>query len=119
MSRKQSWMWPLKQLRSGHADRMAFMRVIPFEAVDTARDADAPVLSAWHGQALSVNLSQGGMLLMIEGQPAVRQRLRIGLRRNSTDELSSELVEVCWTRTVPALLQGSVYFVGVRFISSN
>lgn len=111
----------MKQPRSGHADRMAFMRVIPFEVLDDARDveADVPVLSARHGQALSVNLSQGGMLLMIEGQPAVRQRLRIGLRRNSTDELSSELVEVCWTRTVPALLQGSIYFVGVRFISSN
>jgi hypothetical protein len=96
---------------------MAFMRVIPFESRDDERDV--PAHPAKQGQALSVNLSQGGMLLMMEGEPALHQRLRIGLRRNATNEVASELVEVCWTRSVPALLQGGVFFVGVKFIHSS
>lgn len=118
MPRKQPWTWSLKQPWPGHADRLAFMRAIPYEALDDQRNATAgaPVHPAKQGQALSVNLSQGGMLLMMEGQPALRQRLRIGLRRNATNEGASKLVEVCWTRSVPALLQGDVCFVGVKFL---
>ncbi len=121
MPRKQSWTWPLKQPRSGHADRMAFMRVIPYQVLDDEhrRAAGAPSHSARQGQALSVNLSPGGMLLMMEGQPAPYQRLRVSLRRNATKEMAPEFVEVCWTRSVPALLQGDVFFVGVKFLHSN
>ncbi|MEK7763737.1 MAG: hypothetical protein AAB433_19365, partial [Nitrospirota bacterium] len=64
MPRKQPWTWALKQPRPGHADRMAFIRMIPFEAFDNQHNAAAH--SVKHGQALSVNLSQGGMLLMME-----------------------------------------------------
>ena len=117
MPRKQPWTWSLKQPRPGHADRMAFIRMIPFEAFDNQHNAAAH--SVKHGQALSVNLSQGGMLLMMEGLPALHQRLRIGVRRNATNDMSSELVEVCWTRSVPALLQGGVCFVGVKFVHSH
>lgn len=97
------------------------MRVIPFEALDDTHDeaAGAPAFSAKQGRALTVNLSQGGLLLMMEGQLALYQRLRIGLRRNATNEVASELVEVCWTRSVPALHQGDVFFVGVKFIHSS
>ncbi|MEQ1627911.1 MAG: hypothetical protein ABL965_11000 [Nitrospira sp.] len=121
MPRKQPWTWSLKQPRPGHADRMAFIRAIPYEALDDQRNAAAGVQahSAKQGQALSVNLSQGGMLLMMEGQPALQQQLRVGLRRNSTNEVASELVEVCWTRSVPALLQGGVCFVGVKFLRAH
>ena len=121
MPRKQPWTWSLKQPWPGHADRLAFMRAIPYEAFDDQRNAaaGAPVHPAKYGQALSVNLSQGGMLLMMEGQPALQQQLRVGLRRNATNEVVSELVEVCWTRSVPALLQGDVCFVGVKFLHSR
>ena len=111
----------MKQPRSGHADRMAFIGVIPYQVLDDEhrRAAGAPSHPARQEQALSVNFSPGGMLLLMEGQPASHQRLRVSLRRSGTNEAVSELVEVCWTRSVPALLQGDVFFVGVKFLHSN
>lgn len=121
MPRTRLWEWPLKPERLGHTDRHAFMRAIPFHVLEdertrTAGDHPRP---ARQGQALSVNISPGGMLLMMEGEPTLHDRLMIRLPQGSLRGACPSVAEVCWTRSVPALLQGDVFFVGVKFLNTD
>lgn len=116
--KKTPFPWPLRQSWPGHGDRTAYMRVVPYRVLndDATRAVDAPSGPERLAQALSVNRSPGGLLLLMEGQPALHQRLKIRLRRDGTNDVVSDVVEVRWTRSIPALLQGDVHFVGVKFI---
>lgn len=119
MPRSRSWKWPLRQDRSGHLDRQAFLRPIPYEMLDwTGAEVQCGLTyPARAGQALSLNISPGGMLLMMDGEPMLQDRLRVRLPQNSLRNAGSSLAKVCWTRSVPVLLHSHVVFVGVRFLA--
>jgi hypothetical protein len=119
MSRTRPWEWPLTPERLGHADRHAFIRAIHYKALDGENNRAAGERSRRSqksGHALSLNISPGGMLLLMNGEPALQQQLKISLPLLPMKGPAPSLAEVCWTRSVPARLQGNLVFVGVRFV---
>lgn len=70
-----------------------------------------------HGYALTVNISSGGMLLLMPQAPDERQIFEVQAPSLRTQAKSStKLVEVCWTRQLPMGAEGSMHSVGVRFL---
>jgi hypothetical protein len=69
------------------------------------------------GYALSVNVSSGGMLLLMPQPPQVHQVLEVATPScdNSKTPLPA-LVEVRWTKEVAVERDGSLCLAGVRFL---
>ncbi len=94
------------------AERAAFMEYCPYE-ISESLGGDA--IAIHQGEALSVNVSKGGMLLLMDQHPPVQQVFEIQLPA-STRGKTPGLVEVCWTRQIPIEDSESRYFVGVKFL---
>lgn len=94
------------------------MRMIPYALVgeqdEPGRDRQAGSMPA--GRALSINISPGGMLLMMEQAPLRGQRLSITMPARAVRGVPPSKAEVCWTRPVPGASQVNVHFVGVKFL---
>lgn len=72
------------------------------------------------GEALLMNISSGGMLLLMEHAPAVEQVLEVRLPTSIKVATTPTLVEARWRREIPIGSFGRRYLVGVRFlIGSN
>src|SRR5229473_1021198 len=76
-----SWEWPVAESRQQHAERVALLRPILYDVlhdIDTSPEQESPEpRMARQGKGLSLNVSSGGMLLMMDHQPKVNQVLRI------------------------------------------
>jgi hypothetical protein len=94
------------------AERADFVEYCPFEISESLGD-DA--IAIHQGEALSVNISRGGMLLLMDQHPPVQQVFEIQVPV-STPGKTAGLVEVCWTRQVPIEDLESRYLVGVKFL---
>jgi hypothetical protein len=68
------------------------------------------------GEALSLNISAGGMLLMMDQAPPAQQVFELHMPASTVVKVPT-LVEVCWTRAVPIEDYGKRYLVGVKFLS--
>lgn len=69
------------------------------------------------GFALTVNISSGGMLLLMPQAPGERQIFEVQeLSLRTQAKRSTKLLEVCWTRQLPMGAEGSMHSVGVRFL---
>ena len=95
------------------AERAVFMEYCPYE-ISESLGGDA--IAIHQGEALSVNVSKGGMLLLMDQHPPVQQVFEIQLPA-STKGKTPGRVEVCWTRQISLEDLGSRYLVGVRFLS--
>jgi len=95
------------------AERAAFMEYCPYELRESL-GGDA--IAIHQGEALSVNVSKGGMLLLMDQHPPVQQVFEIQLPAFIKGETPGR-VEVCWTRQISLEDLGSRYLVGVRFLS--
>lgn len=72
------------------------------------------------GEALLMNISSGGMLLLMEHAPEVEQVLEVRLPTSIKVATTPTLVEARWRREIPIGSFGRRYLVGVRFlIGSN
>jgi len=73
--------------------------------------------SAHWGKALSVNISSGGMLILMEQAPALEQVMKVYVPTPITVAETPTLAEVRWTRRLPfGKANGGAYFVGLKFI---
>ena len=72
-------------------------------------------LAIHRGEALSVNISKGGMLLLMDQNPRVQRVLELQVPA-STRGKTARLVEVCWTRQISLEDCDSRYLVGVKFL---
>ena len=88
------------------------MEYCPYEIIESLGD-DA--IAIHQGEALSVNISRGGMLLLMDQNPPVQHVFKIQMPA-STKGKSPGLVEVCWTRQIPIEDYDSRYLVGVKFL---
>jgi hypothetical protein len=79
---------------------------------------DEPSVSTHHGKALSVNISSGGMLILMDQAPAVEQVMKVYVPTPITAAETPTLAEVRWTRKLPFGRNngGGPYFVGLKFI---
>jgi|GEM_PF-731400 len=66
------------------------------------------------GQALTLNTSQGGLLLLMPQPPAQKQVFEVHSSIAIGEKRSVKLVETCWMRELAFGTVGKVYLVGVR-----
>ncbi len=95
------------------AERIALMETCPYE-MSEAIGKESIVMH--QGDAISVNVSTGGMLLLMDQSPRVDQVLQVRVPRAAKAVSQVALAEVRWTRHLPIESGGSMYLVGVRFL---
>ncbi len=111
----QEWEWPIAPSHQQHSERLALLRPIPYEM--TAPIDQLPI-PARHGRALSLNISSGGMLLLMGHAPAVEQVLKVHVPTPLAEAETPTLAEVRWTRKVPFGMNDdqATYLVGLKFM---
>ncbi len=119
----KSWEWPVAESRQQHAERVALLRPILYDLlhdIDTSLEQKSPDPSvARQGKGLSLNVSSGGMLLLMDHQPKVNQVLKIHVPTPVTIAKTPTLAEVRWTRKIPFETFYAIHFVGLKFMLSG
>ena len=103
---------PTKQERRD-SDRVPCMRACPYELTKPT-GSDAVKLSRGHGY--SINMSVGGMLLLLPQKVGKRQVFEIQVPSKAKKKERTKLVEVCWTQAIPVSARVNMYLVGTRFL---
>ena len=111
------WDWPITMNSQKHNERVALLRQIPYE-LTAPLEPEPLVVRHGQGRALSVNISSGGMLLLMEQAPGVEQVLKVHVPTPSSMAETPTLAEVRWTRKIPFGRQSGngLYFVGLKFM---
>ena len=108
------WEWPMRESYVSHSERAALLRPIPYE-MTSPMEGQAPGVGS--GKALSLNISNGGMLVLMNQAPEVEQVLKVFVPTPITIAETPTLAEVRWTRKLPFGEQNSgPYFVGLKFM---
>ena len=112
---QHEWEWPMSTTFQKHNERAALLRPIPYEM--TAPMDNRPV-SAHQGKALSVNISNGGMLLVMDQAPAIEQVMKVYVPTPISAAETPTLAEVRWTRKLPFGNNDGAgsYLVGLKFV---
>lgn len=112
---RPEWEWPIRYSHESHSERAALLRPILYEIPSSEGERD---LSTKGGKALSVNISNGGMLVLMDQAPTVEQVLKVYVPTPITIAETPTLAEVRWTRKLPfSRANGhTVYFVGLKFM---
>ncbi len=95
---QQGWNWPIFQTHQNHAERVALLRPIPYELSLPGGDVGAKVL---YGRALSLNISSGGMLILMDQEPVLDQVMKVHVPTPIALAETPTLAEVRWTRRLP------------------
>lgn len=79
---------------------------------------DDPSDSANSGRALSLNISSGGMLVLMDHAPEVEQVLKVLVPTPTSSAGTPTLAEVRWTRKLPfgGSRNDGAHFVGLKFL---
>lgn len=113
--RAMEWEWPIQDSHESHRERAALLRPIPYEIM--AQEGGGSSLVN-RGKALSLNISSGGMLILMDQAPKVEQVLKIYVPTPVALAETPTLAEVRWTRMVPFGRSNSyaAHFVGIKFM---
>ena len=117
-----SWEWPVAASRKQHAERIALLRPILYDILydydmGTSLEQESPERRvARQGKGLSLNVSSGGMLLIMDHPPKINQAMRVQVPTPVTKAKTPTLAEVCWTRKLPFQTFEEIYFVGLKFM---
>ncbi|HSL03143.1 MAG TPA: PilZ domain-containing protein [Nitrospiraceae bacterium] len=109
------WEWPITDSQKSHNERVALLRLILYEMTTSV---EAPAASTHGRKAFSLNISSGGMLVLMEQVPDVNQVLKVYVPTPVTVAETPTLAEVRWARRVP-FWQGTgtgPYLVGLKFM---
>jgi hypothetical protein len=109
------WEWPMTDSQKSHSERAALLRPILYEMSSPVKDADS---SIHIGKALSLNISSGGMLLMMDQAPTIEQVMKVYVPTPITAAETPTLAEVRWMKRLPfGKTNGTgAYFVGLKFV---
>ena len=109
------WEWPMMDSKKSHSERAALLRPILYEISTPVEDSAA---STHNGKALSLNISTGGMLVLMDQPPAIEQVMKVYVPTPITAAETPTLAEVRWMRRLPFGKTNSngAYFVGLKFI---
>lgn len=112
---QNEWEWPITADFQKHNERVALLRPIPYEITAPAEDLTG---STRQGKALSVNISSGGMLILMDQAPAIEQVLKVYVPTPTAVAETPTLAEVRWTRKLPFSRSNGFgpYFVGLKFM---
>ncbi len=109
------WEWPMRDSHENHSERAALLRPILYE-MSSLVEGQEPL--ATEGKALSLNISSGGMLVLMDQAPQIQQVLKVYVPIPITLAETPTLAEVRWTRKLPFGKPNSngTYFVGLKFM---
>ena len=109
------WGWSMINSQKSHSERAALLRPILYEMTTPVEDSTA---STHNGKALSLNISSGGMLLLMDQAPAIEQVMKVYVPTPITAAETPTLAEVRWMRKLPfGKTNGNgPYFVGLKFM---
>ena len=110
-----NWDWPITDSQRSHSARATLLRPIPYEM--TPPD-EASAASTHNGQLLSLNISNGGMLVLMNQAPAIEQVMKVYVPTPINMAEIPTLAEVRWTKPLPfGKSHGDgAFFVGLKFI---
>jgi hypothetical protein len=78
---------------------------------------EVPSMPTHSGKALSLNISSGGMLVLMEQVPDINQVLKVNVPTPISVAETPTLAEVRWTRKLPfGKTNGEACFVGLKFM---
>ena len=95
------------------SERVPCMRACPYELTKPAGD-NAVKLSEGYGY--SINMSVGGMLLLLPQEVGKRQVLEIRMPSEARKEQIIKVAEVCWAHPIPVGASDNMYLAGIRFL---
>lgn len=111
-----NWDWPIASSQQKHAERVTVIRLIEYECTSPMDpDLFEQPFQSRQGKALAINISSGGMLVIMDHAPEVSQILRVHVPIALNKGEIPTLAEVVWTRPVPMGAQG-LHFVGLKFV---
>lgn len=112
------WEWALLPSHQEHEDRQVLLRKVPYEYTsDIESDLFLAHLPAFRkGTALSLNISPGGMLLLMRDAPELDQVLKVEVPTPVQHARTPTLAEVRWTRQIPLTQLEDLHLVGIRFL---
>ena len=99
--------------RLKRTDRFPLVGSCPYEIIESLGQE---LIVTYRGEALAVNISSKGMLLLMDQPPALNQELRVQVPTPLTMIKTPARAEVRWTREIRMDRDESRYFVGVRFL---
>jgi hypothetical protein len=108
MSMEFSQNWPLR------SDRVPLMRPVRFEVLTPLEETAEPNAESRSGQAVLLNISQGGMLLLTGRAISADVPLLVESSVFRDVLQVSGLSEAVWT--CPLFLSPHLHFVGLRFL---
>jgi len=109
------WEWPMTDSHKSHSERAALLRPILYEMTTPVEGSAA---SSHSGKALSLNISSGGMLVLMDQIPAIEQVMKVYVPTPISMAETPTLAEVRWTRKLPfgkPNVDGA-YLVGLKFM---
>ena len=109
------WEWPMIDSQKSHSERAALLRPILYEMTTPV---EAPAASSHNGKALSLNISSGGILVLMDQVPVIGQVMKVYVPTPISMAETPTLAEVRWTRKLPfGKPNGNgAYFVGLKFM---
>jgi hypothetical protein len=110
------WEWPIGDSNGNHTERVALLRQILYELTSSRQGRNG--VASKSGRALSLNVSSGGMLILMEQAPAIEQVLKVYVPTPVAIAETPTLAEVRWTRRLPfGRSNGNgMHFVGLKFL---
>lgn len=113
------WDWPVAPSAEQHSERYALTRPIPFETIAAIQEDESlenQLIVEQKGKALSINISSGGMLVMMDRAPTIGQVLKVLVPTPVHLARTPTLAEVRWTRKLPFVQEEGLHFVGLKFL---
>lgn len=112
---RDGWEWPIAHNHQKHTERVALLRPIAYEITAPVQNQTGQI---HQGKALSVNISSGGMLLLMDRAPNIEQVLKVFVPTPVTLTETPTLAEVRWTRKLPFSRHrdNDPCFVGLKFL---
>ena len=103
-----------QQQSTQRAKRVVLVRPCSYELMESHGEDE---IALHEGDAMSVNVSSGGMLLLMSQAPHVRQIFEISMPASGgRKDKRHALVEARWTREVPVEGDSPLCLVGVKFL---
>ena len=95
------------------SERISRVRLCPYELTKFS-SGDLAELS--EGRALTINMSLGGLLLLLPQPVSDRQVFEINSPSAMDETRKTKLVEVRWTRPLPVTVHSTMHLAGVRLL---
>ncbi|MGH7182952.1 MAG: hypothetical protein ACREJN_13365 [Nitrospiraceae bacterium] len=101
------------QQKRRDSERLSSVQIYLYELT---RFLNGSTIQLREGTGYSINLSMGGMLLLLHEKVDRQQVFEIQVPPEMKREESTKLGEVRWTRLIPVDSCASMYLVGIRFL---